>query len=81
VNVYEILVEQSEDRDHLEGVHVDGRIMLKLIQECKLKPGVLKFKRKFRRQGVKGGGEFLDKLSDYQLLQKVSPPRRPKVRL
>jgi hypothetical protein len=38
-NVYEILVEQSEDRDHLEGVHVNGRIILKLIQECELKPG------------------------------------------
>jgi len=37
--VYEILVEQSEDRDHLEGGHVDGRTILKLIQECELKPG------------------------------------------
>jgi hypothetical protein len=36
--VYEILVEQSEDRDHLEGGHVDGRITLKLIQEYELKP-------------------------------------------
>jgi len=37
--MYEILVEQSEDRDHLEGVHVEGRIILKLIQKCGLKAG------------------------------------------
>lgn len=37
--MYEILVEHSEDRYHPAGVHVDGRIILKLIQECGLKPG------------------------------------------
>ena len=37
--VYEILVEQSEEKHHLEGVNVDGRIILKLIEECELEPG------------------------------------------
>ena len=81
-NVYEILVEQCEDRDHLEGVHVHGRIILKLIQECELKQGNSgRIQWRVKIRSVKflnaGGGDFRDILSDYQLLQKVSAPRRP----
>jgi hypothetical protein len=66
--VYEILVEQSEDRDRLEGVHVDGRIILKLIQECELKPGGsgrIQWRVKIGSVKFLRGGGVRDRLSDY----------------
>jgi hypothetical protein len=78
----QIWLQSLKGRDHLEDLGIDGRIILECIEGCygldssgsEYGLGADSSERSSESSVLVKGGEFLDQLSDYQPLKKVSVP-------